>query len=83
MLYDYLSRNHTMPTATANMTWVRSLAARIAVSSRASLSSNLQAACWIRTIHELPEGAEALRIIVRDDLEGMASAVADALWDRR
>jgi len=67
-----------MPTATDPATLA--LAQQIAVSSRASLSSNLQAGCWIRTIYRLPGCDEMLRRIVRDNIEGMGSAVADALW---
>ena len=59
---------------------VNALAAQIATASSLNLQSNLQAASWIRTIHRLPDGAEALRLIVRDDLQGAGSAVADALW---
>jgi hypothetical protein len=56
------------------------LARQIASASSLNLQSNVQTACWIRTIHRLPDGAEALRLIVRDDLQGAGSAVADALW---
>ena len=59
---------------------VNALAAQIATASSLNLQSNLQSACWIRTIHRLPDGAEALRLIVRDDLQCAGSAVADALW---
>jgi hypothetical protein len=31
-------------------------------------------------MHETPEGAEILRLIVRDDLGGAASIIATALW---
>jgi len=31
-------------------------------------------------MHETPEGAEILRLIVRDDLGGAASVIATALW---
>ena len=58
---------------------VHALAAMIAQSSQQS-RSNLHAGSWIRTIHRLPDGAEALRLIVRDDILGAGSAVADALW---
>jgi hypothetical protein len=34
----------------------------------------------IRTLHQTPEGAEILRLIVRDDLGGAANAIANALW---
>jgi len=57
---------------------VNALAALIAQAAQGR--GNLYAASWIRTIHRLPDGAEALRLIVRDDLQGAASAVADALW---
>jgi hypothetical protein len=57
---------------------VNALAALIAQSAQGR--GNLHAASWIRTIHRLPDGAEALRLIVRDDIQGAASAVADALW---
>jgi hypothetical protein len=57
---------------------VRALAALIAQCSEGR--GNLLGASWIRTIHRLPDGAEALRMIVRDDILGAGSAVADALW---
>ena len=57
---------------------VRALAALIAQSAQGR--GNDHAASWIRTIHRLPDGAEALRMIVRDDILGAGSAVADALW---
>ena len=59
---------------------VNALASQIASAAAGSLSTSLQAACWIRTIHRLPDGQEALRLIVRDNLLGQAKAVADALW---
>ena len=59
---------------------VHALAAMIAQASQQSLQSNLHAGSWIRTIQRLPDGAEALRLIVRDDILGAGSAVADALW---
>jgi hypothetical protein len=31
-------------------------------------------------MHQTPEGAEILRLIVRDDLGGAASTIAAALW---
>lgn len=34
---------------------------------------------WIRQFHRTPEGAETLRLIVRDGLEG-ADKIIDALW---
>lgn len=34
---------------------------------------------WIRQFHRSPEGAETLRLIVRDNLEGAADKIADAL----
>ena len=34
----------------------------------------------IRNMHRTPEGAETLRLIVRDNLEGAADKIADALW---
>ena len=57
---------------------VRALAALIVQSTQGR--GNDHAASWIRTIHRLPDGAEALRLIVRDDILGAGSAVADALW---
>lgn len=57
---------------------VRALAALIVQSTQGR--GNDHAASWIRTIHRLPDGAEALRMIVRDDILGAGSAVADALW---
>jgi hypothetical protein len=59
---------------------VRALAALIAQASQGRFEVNAHAASWIRTIHRLPDGAEALRLIVRDDIMGAGSAVADALW---
>jgi len=35
---------------------------------------------WIQTLHKTNVGAEALRLIVRDNVGGAAAAVADALW---
>lgn len=35
---------------------------------------------WIRQFNRTPEGAETLRLIVRDNLEGAADKIADALW---
>ena len=34
----------------------------------------------IRAIHRHPHGAELLRLIVRDDLNGVGEIVANALW---
>lgn len=34
---------------------------------------------WIRSFHKTPEGAEILRAIVRDNLEG-ADKITAALW---
>jgi hypothetical protein len=34
----------------------------------------------VNLIHRTPEGAEILRLIVRDDLGGAANAIAAALW---
>jgi hypothetical protein len=57
---------------------VMALATQIASGSD---KSNLQTRGWIRTIHRLPDGAEALRLIVRDDLAGCSQIIADSLWD--
>ena len=35
----------------------------------------------IRTMHSTTEGAEILRLIVRDNLGGAADVIANALWD--
>ena len=35
---------------------------------------------WIQTLHKTTVGAEALRLIVRDNVGGAGSTVADALW---
>jgi hypothetical protein len=35
----------------------------------------------IRGMHDLPGGAEQLRLIVRDDLGGAAETITNALWD--
>jgi hypothetical protein len=35
----------------------------------------------IRTMHSTNEGAEILRLIVRDDLGGAGEVIANALWD--
>ncbi len=34
---------------------------------------------WIRQFHRSAEGAETLRLIVRDNLEGAAEKITDAL----
>ena len=34
----------------------------------------------IRTMHQTTEGAEILRLIVRDDLGGAADIITSALW---
>ena len=34
----------------------------------------------IRSMHQTAEGAEILRLIVRDDLGGAADTIANALW---
>ena len=34
----------------------------------------------IREIHQTADGAELLRLIVRDDLNGAADKIASALW---
>ncbi len=35
----------------------------------------------IRTMHQTAQGAEILRLIVRDNLGGAADIIAAALWD--
>jgi len=35
----------------------------------------------IRTMHATGEGAEILRLIVRDDLGGAGEVIANALWN--
>ena len=35
----------------------------------------------IREMHSTPEGAEMLRLIVRDNLGGAADLIANAIWD--
>lgn len=35
----------------------------------------------IREMHSSPEGAEQLRLIVRDDLGGATETITNALWD--
>jgi len=60
---------------------VSALAALIAQGVQGGFQMNVHTAAWIRTLHRLPDGAEALRLIVRDDIMGAGSAVADALWD--
>lgn len=35
----------------------------------------------IRNIHQNPQGAEWLRLIVRDNLGGAGDIIANALWD--
>jgi hypothetical protein len=35
----------------------------------------------IRTLQQTTEGAEILRLIVRDDLGGAADTITSALWD--
>ena len=34
----------------------------------------------VRMLQQTPEGAEMLRLIVRDDLAGAANIIANALW---
>jgi hypothetical protein len=34
----------------------------------------------IRALHQTTDGAEILRLIVRDDLGGAANVIANALW---
>ena len=34
----------------------------------------------IREVHSTPEGAEVLRLIVRDNLAGAADKIANAIW---
>jgi hypothetical protein len=34
----------------------------------------------IREMHKTPQGAETLRLIVRDDVAGAANVIANALW---
>ena len=43
-------------------------------------SSDPRTADNIRQMQQHPEGAEILRLIVRDDLGGAASIITDALW---
>jgi len=59
---------------------VLTLAAQIRKAETQSLSSNLLAGDWIRAIHAMPQGAEALRLIVRDNIAGAGPAIIDALW---
>jgi len=35
----------------------------------------------IREMHKHPQGAETLRLIVRDNVAGAADVVANALWN--
>ena len=60
--------------------YVTTLAKQIRRAETKSLSSNLQARDWIRAIHAMPQGAVALRLIVRDNMEGVGPAVSDALF---
>jgi len=57
------------------------LAKMIRTTVNGSIESNRQAKEWIRIFHKFPNGSEALRLIVRDDLEGVGGAVADAIWE--
>jgi PHP family Zn ribbon phosphoesterase len=57
------------------------LARMIRTAVNGTIESNRQAKEWIRVIHKFPNGSEALRLIVRDDLEGVGNAVADAIWE--
>ena len=70
----------SVQTETMTSNDIHALACQIATAANGNFQSNLQARSWIRTIHRLPDGAEALRLIVRDDLEGMGSMIADSLW---
>ena len=46
----------------------------------AAAAADTRTAGNIRTMHQTAEGAEILRLIVRDDLGGAASIITDALW---
>lgn len=43
-------------------------------------SNDPRSAEELRNLHQNPDGAELLRLIVRDDLAGAGSVIADALW---
>ena len=47
----------------------------------AEVASDPRTAENIRTMHSTNEGAEILRLIVRDNLGGAADVIANALWD--
>ena len=49
----------------------------------AEVAADPRTADNIREMHFNPEGAEMLRLIVRDDLGGAADIIADALWPNR
>ena len=44
-------------------------------------AADTRTAANIREMHSTPEGAEMLRLIVRDDLGGAADIIANALMD--
>ena len=46
----------------------------------AEAASDPRTAENIRTMHSTGEGAEILRLIVRDNLGGAADVIANALW---
>jgi hypothetical protein len=58
------------------------LAKMIQTAVNGTIESNRQAKEWIRILHMFPNGSEALRLIVRDDLEGVGGAVSDAICGR-
>ena len=45
------------------------------------VAADPRTAANIREMHSTPEGAEMLRLIVRDDLGGAANVISNALWD--
>lgn len=70
MLYDsFSSGKHPMTTATQDKI----------LQTAHVLTWDVVNAAWIRQFNRSSEGAEILRVIVRDGLEG-ADKVVDALW---
>lgn len=64
-----------MPLTSHNLTAIGEMIATAAQDPRTAEN--------IRRMHESAEGAEILRLIVRDDLGGGADAICNALWDNR
>ena len=62
------------------MTRLTTTALRLIGATIREAGSDPRTADNIRQMQQHPEGAEILRLIVRDDLGGAASIISDALW---